>query len=363
MPASTSRLGRRRGHRLAIAGVLGSLGLGLAACGDDDATASASAGSGSASAVEAEAGTDAAVDTELADIPDGRGVVTENADGTRTVTSAWGTATVPAEPQRIVSVLGYIDFETMLALGERPLAAGTQGGTVESGFAPHVEGLTDGIEPLAWADGAPAETIAALQPDLIFVPDEDTAHLLADIAPTVPAGAAEGLEWKDDFTYIAAVLGLGEDAQQLLDDYEADAERLRTALEPVIAGRTVASPQVAHDHTQVYVDRADAFSSAVLTELGFTLAPITATSSDDPIAISFERLPEIDADIVFWQVRQDDDGARDVAGLQAATDSPLWSQVPAVAAGQLFEVENRPWYFPTILAARQILADVEGALL
>jgi hypothetical protein len=35
----------------------------------------------------------------------------------------------------------------------------------------------------------------------------------------------------------------------------------------------------------------------------------------------------------------------------------------AVAGGGYFEVPNRPWYFPTILGAQQILTDVEKALL
>lgn len=322
------------------------------ACGDDgDATPAAQADATATTAVELPA-----------DLPEGRGVVTENDDGTRTVASAWGTSTVPAEPERIVSVLGYVDFESMLALGVTPVAAGTQGGTLQSGFAPHLDGRTDGVEPLAWGDGAPAEAIAALRPDLIFAPDQESADLLAGIAPTVPAGAAE--DWKGDFRYIAAVLGLDEEADRLLDDYENDAAQLRDRLAPVIAGDTVASPQVAFDHTQVYVDRADAFSSQVLTELGFILAPFVTNATDVPLAVSFERLPEIDADILFWQVRQrDEDGTRDVAGLDAVKNSPLWNQIPAVAAGTVFEVDNRPWYFPTILAARRMLDDVEHALL
>lgn len=29
----------------------------------------------------------------------------------------------------------------------------------------------------------------------------------------------------------------------------------------------------------------------------------------------------------------------------------------------MFEVDNRPWYFPTILAATRMLVDIEKALL
>lgn len=343
MATSVSPL--RRAVMVALA-VLATLG--FAACGDDGNDASAATTSPST----------------VDEAPEGRGIVTANADGTRTVTSEWGNAIVPAEPRRIVSVLGYIDFESMLALDVRPLAAGTQGGTLGSGFAPHLAGLADGIEPLAWADGAPAEAIAALKPDLIFAPDSDSADLLEEIAPTVPAGAADGLEWKEDFRYIAAVLGRSDDAEALLADYQTDAGDLAERLTPVVDGQTVASPQVAYDHTQVYLDNAESFSSAVLTELGLDLASVVTEAAEVPIAISFERLTAIDADVLFWQVRQrHEDGSRDTAGMQVAQNSPLWSQVPAVAAGAVFEVDNRPWYFPTILAAHRILVDVEEALL
>jgi iron complex transport system substrate-binding protein len=339
--------------RLVAAVVLASLALLAAGCGGDgDGAPSAGADPAATTPVDMPAG-----------LPDGRGAVRTNADGTRTVTSSWGTAVVPAEPRRIVSVLGYIDLESMLALGVTPVAAGTQGGTVASGFAPHLEGLVDGVERLAWVDGAPVERIAALRPDLIFAPDADSAELLSGIAPTVPAGAVVE-DWKGDLRYIAAVLGLDEGADRLLEEYERDAADLRDRLEPLLAGRTVASPQVAYDHSQVYIDGADAFSSQVLTELGMTLAPMVTGATADPIAVSFERLPEIDADILFWQVRQkDEDGSRDTAGLTLASRSALWDRIPAVEAGTVFEVDNRPWYFSTILAARRMLEDVERALL
>lgn len=344
--------------RLALAVVM-TLGI-AASCGSDD---DAGTGSASTSAADPTVVTDPSITAVVTDAPEGRGTVTDNADGTRTVTSAWGTATVPADPQRIVSVLGYIDFESLLALGITPLAAGTQAGTIASGFAPHLAAAGD-VEPLAWVDGAPAEAIAALKPDLIFAPDSDSAELLSAIAPTVPAGAANGLEWKEDFRYIAAVLGRSDDAERLLGDYESQAAVLAERLQSVVGGRTVASAQVSYDHTQVYLDNQESFSTAVLTELGLTIAPSVTEATEVPIAISFERLTEIDADIIFWQVRQrDEDGSRDTAGLQVAKDSPLWSQITAVQADAVFEVDNRPWYFPTLLAAVQMLTDIEQALL
>jgi iron complex transport system substrate-binding protein len=319
----------------------------VAACGADDPSSATSS--------------EPAVD--VSELPEGRGVVTENADGTRTVTSAWGEVTVPEEPERIVSVIGDIDFEALLALGIPPIAAGTQGGTIDSGFAPHIRELAEDVEPLAWVDGTPAETIAGLEPDLIFAPDEESADLLSDIAPTVPRGSWLGSDWKEDFLYVAAVVGMTAEAEDILSAHEARVDDLRTTFADQIEGTTVMSPQVAYDHSEVYYDIPTDFSSVVLTEIGFTLAPLANAGDDDTYSLSFERLPELDADMLFWQVRQrDDDGGRDLDGLAVAQNNPLWNSVPAVAAGRVREVDNRPWYFPTILGAGVILDDVEAAL-
>ncbi|WP_370247089.1 ABC transporter substrate-binding protein [Nocardioides sp.] len=302
-----------------------------------------------------------------ADLPEAVGVVVTEDDGTRTVRSAWGTVEVPQDPQRIVSVIGDLDFESMLALGVVPVAAGTQGGSAASGFAPHLGDLADGVTPLAWSDGAPVERIAALRPDLIFAPDEETAQQLAAIAPTVPRGSWDPTRWKEDFRYVAQVLGCEEEGAARLAVYEDDAAALRADLAaavPDVAELTVASPQVGYDHAQIGVAGRDQLPSQVFAELGLTLDDLV-TEAEDPweVGLSFERMAELDADLLFWQVRQDETGAPDEEGLALATGNPLYRRLPAVRAGAVTEVPNRPWYFPTILGAERILADVRAALI
>lgn len=121
--------------------------------------------------------------------------------------------------------------------------AGTQGGTLAEAFAPHIDHLVDGIEPLPWSDGVPLETIAALEPDLVFAPSEEDAALLAEIAPTVPRGAWNG-SWKQDLRYVAAVLGRSSDAEALLAAFEERTADLRTRLARLRAGTTVAAAQI-----------------------------------------------------------------------------------------------------------------------
>jgi iron complex transport system substrate-binding protein len=296
------------------------------------------------------------------DLPAGRGVVVAGEDGDRIVRTKWGDVTVPDAPERIVSVYGDIDLESMLALGVEPVAAGTQGGAVESGFAPHLEGVVADVEPLAWTNGPSIEAIAAQNPDLIFAPDAETAKLLDDLAPVVPSGTWDPTQWKEDFLYVGAVIGCADEAEDRLSEYEDRAAALREEIAPTIEAKTVASPQVSFDHAQIVVAGVDQHSSTVLTELGFTLAPIVEGGDPWEISLSHERLDDLDADILFWQVRQDDQGDPDTAGLQIAKDNPLWPSLPAVENDRVYEVPNRPWYFPTILGAEQILEDVESSM-
>lgn len=106
------------------------------------------------------------------------------------------------------------------------------------------------------------------------------------------------------------------------------------------------------------------FSTTVLAELGFELDPIIESSLDGwSTELSFERLDELDADILFWQVRQDKDGNPNAAALELVEANPLWPNLPAVQADQVHLVDNRPWYFPSILGAHIVLDDVEEAFL
>jgi len=298
-----------------------------------------------------------------AELPEGLGLVAEERDGSRTVTSAWGTVAVPSHPKRIVSVEGDIDFEAMLALGVRPVGAGTPHGRADEPFAANVAALANGVKPLAWADGVPVDEIAKLRPDLIFVPDEETADLLSDIAPAVPRGSWVGTDWKQNFRYIAAVLGKGEAAADQLAAWEYRAVRVHASIADRMEGRTVASPRLTDDPADVRVDSPHAFSSAVLVELGLELAPVVLISDYDySRGVPLQELGGLDADVLFWQVHRDAGGVVNAGTLPSARSNPVWASLPAVQAQAVYEVEDRPWALPTILGANRILDDVEQAL-
>ncbi len=356
--------------RIAPLGVV--LALVLAACGgatsattvaaEQASTTAAAAPSSSTTTTPASTTTPTTTEgtTDLSQVPEGRAVVTDNGDETRTVEWAEGSAVVPASPERVVTVIGDIDLESLIALGMPPIASGTQDGTVEGGFAPHLAEQTAEVERLAWTDGVPYESIAALEPDLIFSYGE--LDQLSQIAPAVPSGSWIGTEWREDFTYIAEVVGEADHAAEVLDEMQTRIDGVAASIADATEGLTAVSAQVAYDHSQVYLEPADSFASAVLSDLGLELGPLVEGTTGDLIPLSFERLDELQADIIFWQVRQGEGGLPDEEGVALVTESPLWETLPAVAADRVFFVENRPWYFPTILGVERIVDDVEAAL-
>ncbi len=311
------------------------------------------------STTTATTGTTSTLDTT--GIPEGRGVVIANEDGTRTVVWNGGSAVVPADPQRIVTVIGDIDLESLLALGLPPVGSGTQDGTVEGGFAPHLAELTEGVEPLPWADGYAYESIAALEPDLIFTWDD--FETLGEIAPSVPSGSWIGEEWREDFQYNADVIGEGDRAPEILAGVDSRIVDVAATISDETKGKVVATGQVAGDHSEVWLNPGYSFAAVILQELGMDLLPaMLAEEEEEWVALSFENLDQIGADILFWQVRRTDEGQPDEEGVALATGSPLWAEIPAVHGDQVFFVENRPWYFPTLLGANRIIDDVEASL-
>lgn len=340
---------RRRPATMVAAVLLVALVFGACAGGTTDATSTSAPRS-----IE--------LDTPGAELPEGLGLVAEERDGTRTVTSAWGTVTVPTRPKRIVSIAGDIDFEAMLALGVSPVGAGTPHGRLDEPFDPHVAPLADDVKPLAWAGGLRLDDIKKLHPDLIFAPDKETADRLSAIAPTVPRGSQVGTEWKQNFRYVAAVLGKADAAAQRLAQWEHRAARVHASIADRMEGRTVASPKLSDNPADVRVDPPNAFSSAVLLELGLKLAPVAINADEDAQGVPVQQLDGLDADVLFWQVHRDAGGTVNAGTLPSAKSSPVWASLPAVQAKAVYEVDDRPWALPTILGAERILDDVERAL-
>ncbi|MCE3555877.1 iron-siderophore ABC transporter substrate-binding protein [Pseudonocardia sp. RS11V-5] len=164
-----------------------------------------------------------------------------------TVTHKFGTTTVPAAPQRVVS-LGYTDQDAILALGVVPVAIREFTGNKPSATWDWAQDELQGQQPQVLPVGdVGTEAIAALRPDLIIGISagltQEQYDTYSKIAPTIaqPAGFVDyGTPWQDATRLTGRALGTPAAAEKLISDLEA---RFAQAKEqyPALQGKTVAA--------------------------------------------------------------------------------------------------------------------------
>ncbi|MFC5993494.1 iron-siderophore ABC transporter substrate-binding protein [Pseudonocardia hispaniensis] len=225
-----------------------------------------------------------------------------------TVEHKYGSTTIPAQPQRIVT-LGLSDQDAVLALGRKPVGAVAWFGEEPFGTWPWVRTL--------WGDSPPTvvgerdeyniEQIAALKPDLILAQYSGMSQAqydrLSAIAPVVaqPKGFEDyQAPWQDMTRAIGRALGQEQRADELI---KGIAERFATirAEHPEFAGMTAV---VAENYEP---GQYTAFSPKdpkmiFMSELGFTMPQALQQfiGTKNLIDFSAERLDLLEADRLMW---------------------------------------------------------------
>ncbi|MGH3616064.1 MAG: iron-siderophore ABC transporter substrate-binding protein [Pseudonocardia sp.] len=251
-----------------------------------------------------------------------------------------GTATIPALPQRVITVGFQRDTDTALALGVTPVAMARHF-MFPSGIAPWVEPALTGPMPelLDTTKGMPFERIAGLRPDLILATDDfvlpDNYARLTRIAPTVSyVDGVESDTWQQRTTHIGKALGRDEEAKQVIAVIEAKIMRAARA-NPAFAGKTF-SRSYAYERKLRTMISGDA-SVALLEQLGLKISPEVAAlpQADTPgrATVSPENLDVLDADVMLISYPT----AADRAFLES---SPLFQQLDAVRNGTYILLDN-----------------------
>ncbi|WP_116950315.1 ABC transporter substrate-binding protein [Jiangella endophytica] len=265
-----------------------------------------------------------------------------------TVEHAMGTTELPAEPERVV-VLDSPHLDAAVALGVTPVGA-TE---AEAGAGyPAYLGDLDGVETVGLTVEPSVEAVAQLEPDLIIGARVRHEALYADlsrIAPTV-FSADSGTNWKEQVQIVGAALNRQDDADALLDEF---AERAAAIGDSVgAAGRTVSMVRFLPENFRLYGP--DTFSGSILTEVGFDLGDHT-WNEYSMAELSPEEFEQIDGDLVIHTSYGD----------PQTTTRPaverLWTGLPAIAAGDVHEVEDDTWMLGIgVLGANLILDELEA---
>ncbi|MCG8352664.1 MAG: ABC transporter substrate-binding protein [Chloroflexales bacterium] len=292
---------------------------------------------------------------------------------TRTVDTRYGPVDLPANPQRVLPrFYAVMDYALVLNL---PLVARTGFG-YNSVAAYQQTAYPDVLADLPNVTTSPEinyEQIAALQPDCIIEIatgfDAERYQLLAAIAPTFslsPTEAVEGLSagrptWRGTLRTIAQTFGRESTAERVIAAYATRAAALRARLAARWADATFAVLQILPESLVIHGREAAHQHQILFTDLGLRPAPFL--TPDPQFGVSFETLPEVDADVLLLPLSpQPGSIERDRTPLNDIQTNPLWQQLPAVAQDQVYAFPIELGY-PTPLTATAFLDFVEQTLL
>jgi len=271
----------------------------------------------------------------------------------RMVDHAAGSTCVPDNPERVV-VLGVATIGNTLALGVKPV------GTIlyfdKNNPPPYLAGKLEGVEIVGTGNQPNLETISILKPDLIIMmyPDQGSYDQLAQIAPTVADDWFGFDDWKDHFNFVANVLGKTEEAKEVWAHYEQRIQELREALGERYQDAEISVIRVCCNN--LASDVKNSFSGTIIDDVGLRRPPAQDSARGGLVVFSEELITEkLNGDIIFAIVDDDDDSERFFAQLQ---QNPLWNQLKAVQAGNVYPVNLATWRGGSPLAADAVIDDL-----
>lgn len=198
------------------------------------------------------------------------------------------------------------------------------------------------------------EGIFSLKPDLI-VGDEFTGEAIFDklsqIAPTA-LGPWEGYSsWREYFDFVARTLGKEDKAEAVWAGYEQHISEIKKSLDAQLKDPKVTAIYAYGDG--MTIDAENSFVGSIFTDLGLR-QPDYATTEDGTISLSEELIPTIDADFLFVSVYN----LESEKILAEWEQKPLWNQLQAVQAGQVYVVDANVWRGGNPIAADLVLDDL-----
>lgn len=291
------------------------------------------------------------------------------AQETRIVTDSTDTeVTVPADPQRIVSLHDTSLTVALLELGLVPV--GSHGRTAEDGTpfirsGELITGYDFANSQIAFVGNLPAdvEAVAKLEPDLILTTSWQTADVgqLRAIAPTYVFDISTAGDF-EIYDRLAEVTGATDTLDKLKARYQAQLGMIGQLVTP--EDITVSVIQAHGGELQVW----NTYGSLgkVLRDAGFTFPEaINAIEGNERQIFSGESYPELDADFIFVTYRPGD--GESPATARAALDEvlPNWCGVlHACREGQIVylprEIASSATYDSLTVLAQTVASHIAG---
>lgn len=272
----------------------------------------------------------------------------------RSIAHAMGNTEITGTPARVV-VLTNEGTEALLALGVKPVGA-VKSWTGNPWYE-HISAKMEGVEVVGDESQPNLELIASLKPDLIIgnkLRQEKVYEQLKGIAPTVFSETLRG-EWQANFLLYADALGKKAEGEKVIADYDS-----RTADFKQKAGdklnQKVSVVRFMAGKTRIYLE--DTFTGVAFSKLGITRPDNQKYTDTFVEEITKERLPEVDADMLFYFTYETGD-SKGTEMEETMLKDPLWQSLSVVKNNKAIRVNDAVWNTAGgVLAANLMLDEI-----
>ncbi|WP_029145065.1 iron-siderophore ABC transporter substrate-binding protein [Microbacterium luticocti] len=267
-----------------------------------------------------------------------------------TITHAYGTTTIPAQPTRIATVAWGND-EVPLALGVVPvgMAKVTWGDDDHDGVLPWAEDRIaelGGTTPALYdeTDGIDFEAVAATKPDVILAAYSGLSRTeydtLSKIAPVVAyPDVAWGTSYEDMIRMDAAAIGKKAEGDALIQKLHGEVDAALADFPKLKDAKVLFSYIDPADFSKIGFYTSHDTRPGFLQSLGMPVPQVvadeSATTDQFYTTVSAEQADRF-ADVDLFVTYGDDADAM-IAKLKA---DPLLGKIPAVAAGHIAVLRN-----------------------
>jgi iron complex transport system substrate-binding protein len=275
----------------------------------------------------------------------------QGADQSYVVKHAMGETKIPKTPERIV-ILTNEGTEALLALGIKPVGA-VKSWTGDPWYD-HIKAEMEGVKNVGTESQPNIEEIAALKPDLIIgnkMRIEKVYDQLSQIAPTVYSTELRG-EWKNNFKLYAEAVNKKAEGEKVLADFDKRVEDLKSKAGDKLK-QTVSLVRFLASTARIYYN--DTFAGIIFKQIGIA-RPEKQDLDKFADDVTKERIPDMDADYLFYFTYETGDGKATKLEEEWLND-PLWKNLNAVKNNRVMKVDDAIWNTAGGVKAANLLLD------
>ncbi len=278
----------------------------------------------------------------------------EQKPSTRTVKHAMGETEIPAEPKRVVDLVGLLD--NMIALEVEVIAAQSAKSWAGFDFAPYeLERHKGEIVPIEDGWTPNLEQLISLEPDLIigFEGMEDNYEELSKIAPTIFLSH----EWGDlraGLRELGVIFNREEKAEEVIKEYDQIASEAKDKLQAVVGeDEETMFLRISNKFYRVYNNYGQV-GRLLYDDLGFKLMkdyPVEEWKQD----LSLEGLFVYNPDRIFLMTNS---GAEPENLLNELEKSNIWKNLDAIKNDHVYNANDFMYYAQGPIGSKILMEQI-----